>query len=152
MKTPVAPLRTLAAALAATFVLGAAPRFAQQKPVTLRYASGAPPKTPWVVQMERLIKYADEESKGSIKIDGFAGAQLGNEQDTIQQVARGRIDMGGFATGAVALIAQVSPAQREEWRRVMAPAWPQMVKEIGGESEGFFRQVEAARKVCETKS
>jgi len=34
----------------------------------------------------------------------------------------------------------------------MVPAWPQMVKDIGGESEGFFRQIDAARKVCEAKS
>ncbi len=329
----------VAAALTLAPTLGAA----QQKPASLRYTSGAPPKTPWVAQIERFQKAVDEESKGALKIDSFIGAQLGNEQDTIQQMARGRIDMGGFATGAVALIAPemanlilpfyfrnlaesdctidamtkpvsdllakkgvqflgftdigtidlvgkkayvspadvkgikaaaysskmytimwnalgansspmgitewapafqsgaidtvgtpatfyvpsglnkiapvltrlemwsspafvlmnkgifdklpaeqrdallrasarekvadarkeirgfetmirgmhekgggqivpVSAAQREEWRKVMAPAWPQMVKDIGGESEGFFRQIDAARKVCEAKS
>lgn len=72
--------------------------------VTLRYTTGAPQKTPWVTQLERFAKDVDEESKGAIKIDPFIAAQLGNEQDTIQQVARGRIDMGGFSTGAVALV------------------------------------------------
>jgi TRAP-type transport system periplasmic protein len=79
--------------------------FAQDTPaVTLRYTTGAPAKTPWVMQLERLVKDVDEESKSTIKIDPFIAAQLGNEQDTIQQIARGRIDMGGFSTGAVALV------------------------------------------------
>ncbi|MBL8381567.1 MAG: TRAP transporter substrate-binding protein [Burkholderiales bacterium] len=332
------------ALLAAALVVAAAPVAAQQKPpVALRYTTGAPPKTPWVTQLERLQAAVAEETKGTLKIDGFIGAQLGNEQDTMQQVARGRIDMGGFSTNAVAIvvpeltllvmpfyfrsvaesdctldaltkpladllgrrglqflsfsdvgvsdlagkrpfvvpadvkgikaasygtkmstimwntlgansspmgitewapafqsgaidtantpstfyvpsglnkvapvlsrlemwsnpafvlmnkgiydrlapehrealarassrtsaaenrkelrafeamvrgvhekaggqIANVTPAQREEWRKVMAPAWPQMVREIGGESEALFRQIEAARKSCEARS
>jgi TRAP-type transport system periplasmic protein len=91
---------TLFAALAASTA-----SFAQKAPTTtLRYTTGAPAKTPWVTQLERFAKDVDEESKGDIKIDPFIAAQLGNEQDTIQQVARGRIDMGGFSTGAVALV------------------------------------------------
>lgn len=78
---------------------------AQPKPVELRWTSGAPPKgNPWVTQTERFAKEVDEESKGTIKISPFFGSQLGSEQDTVQQVARGRIDMGGFAAGATALI------------------------------------------------
>jgi len=316
---------------------------AQPKPLSLRYTTGAPQRTPWVTQLERFQKAVEEESKGALKIDGFIGAQLGNEQDTMQQVARGRIDMGGFSTNAVAVVvpemtmlvlpfyfrtvaesdcaidaltrpitellgkrglqllsftdvgvsdlagkrpfvnpadvkgikaasygskmgtimwntlgansspmgitewapafqsgaidaantpstfyvpsglnkvapvlsrlemwsnpafilmnkgifdklpaeqkdalvrasartpladnrrelrafeamirgvhekgggqvAQVTPAQREQWRRAMAPAWPQMVRETGGESESFFNQLEVARKACEGKS
>ena len=78
---------------------------AQTSPaVTLRYTTGAPAKTPWVMQLERFVENVNEESKSTIKIDPFIAAQLGNEQDTIQQIARGRIDMGGFSTGAVALV------------------------------------------------
>ena len=32
-----------------------------------------------------------------------AASQLGSEQDTVQQVARGRIDMGGYSGGSAAL-------------------------------------------------
>jgi TRAP-type C4-dicarboxylate transport system substrate-binding protein len=79
--------------------------FAQTSPaVTFRYTTGAPAKTPWVMQLERFVKDVDEETKSAIKVDPFIAAQLGNEQDTIQQIARGRIDMGGFSTGAVALV------------------------------------------------
>ena len=92
---------TLAAAL--TLAHGAA--LAQAKPIELRYSSGAPPKgNPWVMQIERFAKEVDEESKGEIKIEPFLGSQLGSEQDTVQQVARGRIDMGGYSGGSAALV------------------------------------------------
>jgi TRAP-type transport system periplasmic protein len=95
---------SLTAAVAAMLCVGTA-AIAQKAPtVTLRYTTGAPQKTPWVTQLERFVKDVDEESKGEIKVDPFIAAQLGNEQDTIQQIARGRIDMGGFSTGAVALV------------------------------------------------
>ena len=80
------------------------PATAQTPSVTLRYTTGAPPKTPWVMQAERLAKDVGEESKGDVKLDVFIAAQLGNEQDTIQQVQRGRIDMGGFSSVAGALL------------------------------------------------
>jgi TRAP-type transport system periplasmic protein len=75
-----------------------------KKPLELRYTTGAPAKTPWVMQLERFAKDVEEESKGGLKIEQFIAAQLGNEQDTAQQIARGRIDMGGFSNGAVALL------------------------------------------------
>jgi TRAP-type C4-dicarboxylate transport system substrate-binding protein len=90
---------TALAAAAATDVVAQ-----DKKPLELRYTTGAPPKTPWVMQLERFAKDVEEESKGSMKIDQFIAAQLGNEQDTAQQIARGRIDMGGFSNGAVALL------------------------------------------------
>jgi len=97
----------VAATLSMAGVLGAAhlPALAQERPVTLRFTSNAPPKSPWAVQINRLAEKVAEESKGTVKIEPFFGGQLGNEQDTIQQIARGRIDMGMFAIGAVSLLA-----------------------------------------------
>lgn len=95
----------LGAAVALATLAAATGAAAQQKAVELRYTTGAPDKTPWVMQLQRFEKDVDEESKGSLKIASFIAAQLGNEQDTMQQVARGRIDMGGFSNGAVALVA-----------------------------------------------
>jgi len=92
-------------AAAAALVLAVAPTAAQEsKPVDLRYASGAPPKTVWAMQVERFAKNVDDESRGTLKIDIFPNSQLGAETDTLQQVARGRIDMGGFSMNAVALL------------------------------------------------
>ena len=56
------------------------------------------------MQIERFAKDVDEESKGEVKIQPFLGSQLGSEQDTVQQVARGRIDMGGYSGGSAALV------------------------------------------------
>lgn len=88
---------TLTIALAGTAL-------AQDKPVEFRYTTGAPPKTPWVMQLDRFINDVNEESKGKIKIVPFINAQLGNEQDTMQQTARGRIDLGGFSVAAAAAL------------------------------------------------
>jgi TRAP-type C4-dicarboxylate transport system substrate-binding protein len=94
-------LTTIAAALVAGAWASAA---VAQKPIEFRYTTGAPPKTPWVMQLERFAKDVEEESKGTMKIQSFINAQLGNEQDTMQQTARGRIDMGGFSTAAAAAL------------------------------------------------
>jgi TRAP-type C4-dicarboxylate transport system substrate-binding protein len=94
----------LAAAGATVIVALAGAALAQDKPVEFRYTTGAPPNTPWVMQLERFVKDVDEESKGKIKINPFINAQLGNEQDTMQQTARGRIDLGGFSVAAAAAL------------------------------------------------
>lgn len=82
----------------------AAQAFAQGTPLDIKYASSAPPKTVWAMQTERYVDDVNAESKGSLKINAFIGSQLGSEQDTIQQVARGRIEMGGYSLTAVSLI------------------------------------------------
>jgi TRAP-type transport system periplasmic protein len=97
----------LTAIAAAVSLLGApALSIAQEKkPLELRYSSGAPPSgNPWVTQINRFAKDVEEESKGEIKVSPFFASQLGSEQDTVQQVARGRIDMGGYSSGSAALL------------------------------------------------
>ncbi|UYN97057.1 MAG: TRAP transporter substrate-binding protein [Enhydrobacter sp.] len=94
----------LVAASAALTMALAGSALAQGKPVEFRYTTGAPPNTPWVMQLDRFVKDVNEESKGAIKINPFINAQLGNEQDTMQQTARGRIDMGGFSVAAAAAL------------------------------------------------
>ena len=92
-------------AVAALSLAFAGTAVAQDKVTELRYTTGAPEQTPWVnPQLRRFEKDVAEASGGKLKISSFIAAQLGNEQDTVQQVARGRIDMGGFSYGAVALI------------------------------------------------
>ena len=97
---------SILAAIATLIVGGLVPAVSQsQAKVELRYSSGAPPSgNPWVTQINRFAKDVEEESKGEIKIQPFLSSQLGSEQDTVQQVARGRIDMGGYSTGSAALL------------------------------------------------
>ena len=104
MPTPRLPALALSAALL-SLALATGASAQDKKPIELRYTSGAPPKgNPWVMQIERFAKAVDEESKGELKIAPFLASQLGSEQDTVQQVARGRIDMGGFSAGSAALV------------------------------------------------
>ena len=77
---------------------------ASAQTVELRYATSAPPKTVWEMQVQRFQKQVEEGSKGSLKINAFLNSQLGSEQDTVQQVARGRIDSGGYSTTAGSLL------------------------------------------------
>jgi TRAP-type C4-dicarboxylate transport system substrate-binding protein len=72
--------------------------------VELRYATSAPPKTVWEMQVQRFQKQVEDGSKGSLKINAFLNSQLGSEQDTIAQVARGRIDSGGYSITAGSLL------------------------------------------------
>lgn len=109
MVTTSIPRRAAAAGAMALLLAAAAatapvPAAAQDRPVTLRLTSNSPPKAPWALQIERIIAKVAEETKGTVKIEAFYGGQLGNEQDTVQQVARGRIDAGMFAIGAAALV------------------------------------------------
>ncbi|MCP5265742.1 MAG: TRAP transporter substrate-binding protein [Burkholderiaceae bacterium] len=97
-------LKSLLTAFAAASIAVAGTASAADKPVTLRYTSNGPAKSPWADQIRQFVADADAESKGSIKVEPFFGGQLGNEQDTVQQVARGRIDIGAFSTGAVSLL------------------------------------------------
>jgi TRAP-type transport system periplasmic protein len=97
-------LRTAAGLAAAVVVVGTGWAWAQDQNVELRYATSAPQKTVWAMQVERFQKQVEEGSKGSLKINPFLNSQLGSEQDTIQQVARGRIDMGAYSVTAAALL------------------------------------------------
>jgi TRAP-type C4-dicarboxylate transport system substrate-binding protein len=94
------PLRILSCAALLALPLTAA--YGQS--VELRYATSAPPKTVWEMQVVRFQKQVEDASKGGLKINAFLNSQLGSEQDTVQQVARGRIDMGGYSVTAGSLL------------------------------------------------
>ena len=94
------------AALLAGAALGTLPALAQEaKPIELRYAAGAPQRSVWATQVERFAKAVDEESKGTVKIQPYLGAQLGSDVEIIQQVARGRIDMVGVPVPLASILA-----------------------------------------------
>jgi TRAP-type C4-dicarboxylate transport system substrate-binding protein len=76
---------------------------AQGSPVEFKFASSAPPTSPWARQIDRMAAQVAEESKGAVKITPFYGSQLGSENDAIAQISRGRLDMGSFTANAVAL-------------------------------------------------
>jgi len=90
-------------AAAAALLCGIQVAFAQGAK-ELRYASSAPPNTVWDMQTQRYAKEIGDASGGKLKVNAFINSQLGSEQDTIQQIARGRIDMGGYSMTAGSLL------------------------------------------------
>jgi TRAP-type C4-dicarboxylate transport system substrate-binding protein len=68
-----------------------------------KFASSAPPTSPWAKQIDRTAADVAAETKGAVKITPFYGSQLGSENDAIAQISRGRLEMGSFTTNAVAL-------------------------------------------------
>ena len=86
------------AALIASALLLPHASFAQPKPIELRYTTGAPPKgNPWVMQIERLVKEIDDETKGEVKIQPYFASQLGNEMQMLD--GRGGEGGGGMRGG-----------------------------------------------------
>jgi TRAP-type transport system periplasmic protein len=88
-------------ALALTLATGLAQ--SQTTPIEYKFASSAPPTSPWAKQIDRTAAQVAEETKGAVKITPFYGSQLGSENDAIAQISRGRIDMGSFTANSVAL-------------------------------------------------
>ena len=79
---------------------------AAQTPTEWKFASSGQPRTVFANHIERMATEINALSKGTLKIDVFMGSQLGGEGETIQQVMRGRVEMGGFS---LTTIAQVLP-------------------------------------------
>lgn len=71
--------------------------------VELRFASSAPPTSPWARQIDRHASTVIRESKGVVRIKPYYNSQLGAEHEALDQVARGGIEMGFFTLSAVAL-------------------------------------------------
>jgi TRAP-type transport system periplasmic protein len=69
-----------------------------------KFNSSGQPNTPFARHVERMNAEIAEETKGAIKFDIFFASQLGSEAETIQQVIRGRIEMGGFSLSTIALV------------------------------------------------
>ena len=89
------------AALATAVALLASAATAQT--TEFKFASSAPPTSPWAKQIDRMAANVAETTGGAIKITPFYGSQLGSENDAIAQISRGRIDMGSFTANSVAL-------------------------------------------------
>lgn len=68
----------------------------------MKYSSSAPANTPWVKHSEAIRDQLLVNSNNEIQMQLFNGGQLGDELTVIKQVARGRIDLGGFSMTAAA--------------------------------------------------
>ncbi len=81
----------------ATLLTGVA--MAQQ--ITLRAADNQPEDYPTVQGLKFMASYLDAATDGRIKMEVFAGGQLGDERSTIEQVQLGVIDIVRTSTSPV---------------------------------------------------
>ncbi|EYC52985.1 hypothetical protein AZ34_17505 [Hylemonella gracilis str. Niagara R] len=81
----------------------------QSPPVELRMQATAPPGTPWARYVTEWAKNLETLTQGSVVLKA---GPYGSEQDTIQQMARGRLDMGTWSlNGAALLVPELSLLQ-----------------------------------------
>lgn len=93
-----------AIAIATGTLVFAAGQVAAEK--TLKLASIAPENSVWNEMLMLYANRVDELSGGELKLDVFAGGQLGNMADTMSQTLRGRIDIW---TGPAPVMASLAP-------------------------------------------
>lgn len=75
-----------------------------QEPVTLKIASVAPEGTPWADGLVAFRKDIETATGGKLRVKAFLGGVLGDENETVQQTARGQIQGVGASTGALASV------------------------------------------------
>lgn len=93
------PTALVAAALLACLAGTASAQAATE----LKLSTAAPAGSPWAKQLDRLAADVAAETNNSVKISIFYSSQLGTENDVLAQLMRGRVDMGVFTAGSVAL-------------------------------------------------
>jgi len=68
-------------------------------------SAGAPPEaSPWGQISNAFVAKVAELSGGALTVNHFHASQLGDEQTTVKQVARGRLDIGVFSNTATSLL------------------------------------------------
>ncbi len=73
-------------------------------PYTMKIASVAPEGTPWAEGVVSFKKQAEAMAGGKLVVRPFLGGILGDENETVSQVARGQLQGVGASTGAIASI------------------------------------------------
>ncbi|MGM8212924.1 TRAP transporter substrate-binding protein DctP [Virgibacillus sp. W0430] len=74
------------------------------EPVTLRLAENQPDNNPVTIAMMKFAELAEEKSNGSVKIEVYPNAQLGQETENIDQVQDGALEMARVNSVPVAEI------------------------------------------------
>ncbi|MFO7563787.1 MAG: TRAP transporter substrate-binding protein [Enhygromyxa sp.] len=94
------------AAAVSTFFIGRPKAHAGEAEITLKFATVAPPGTPWSVQTSALKKRVKNGTDGRVKIKVYLGGALGDEDSTASRCRKGGI--AGWA-GTTAALASIIP-------------------------------------------
>ncbi|MFV0474644.1 MAG: TRAP transporter substrate-binding protein [Pikeienuella sp.] len=87
-------------ALAAAIALNISSAPASAQSVELRLGTGTPPSHVWTRAAERLATQMAERTDGEVRISVFPASQLGAENDLLQQIQVGVVDMGVISAAA----------------------------------------------------
>ena len=72
----------------------------------LKLSISPPPQTPWGKFVIRIAEKVKKASGGTLTIKNYFNDQLaGNEQNTIRQIVRGRVDLGAHSNTGISLVA-----------------------------------------------
>lgn len=96
--------RLLPAVILGLSCLVGTPSPASAQDFVIKFGTVAPKDTPWSVQLEDIKKRVETESGKKIKMKLMLGGMLGGELEMIEQLQQGRIQGGGFSSGAVATV------------------------------------------------
>jgi TRAP-type transport system periplasmic protein len=89
LKRRQAAIASVCAALAVLAAAGTTPALAQQKTYSLKFNHVLGPKEPYHDGFLAWAKAVDERTKGALKIEVFHSAQLGKEEDILEQIRQG---------------------------------------------------------------
>ena len=94
-------------AVLAAALLTAALHSAYAQEVTIKFASANPDDSYHGVFGHAFKKHAEALSEGRIQVDVFLGGQLGSEQDNVNQVSSGILNMASAAVNNVTPFAPI---------------------------------------------
>jgi tripartite ATP-independent transporter DctP family solute receptor len=94
------------AAAVSTFFIGRPKARAGESEITLKFATVAPPGTPWSKHTSRLKKRVKQGTDGRVRIKVYLGGALGDENSTASRCRKGGI--AGWA-GTSAALASIIP-------------------------------------------
>lgn len=95
---------SLAVALLISVGLAVGPAEIRAETHTLKIASVAPKGTPWAKLLINFKRAVESKSSGRIKVKLYLGGTMGDENSTVRQAARGRIQGVGVSTGSMATL------------------------------------------------
>jgi tripartite ATP-independent transporter DctP family solute receptor len=78
-------------AAATTFFIGRPKAHAGDEEIILKFATVAPPDTPWSKHVDRLKKRVKEGTEGRVKVKAYLGGALGDENSTASRCRKGAI-------------------------------------------------------------
>jgi TRAP-type C4-dicarboxylate transport system substrate-binding protein len=133
-------MRTLYVALLISVGLAFGPAEVGAQTHTLKLATVAPKGTPWAKLLINFKRAVEKKSKGRLVVKLYLGGTMGDENATVRQAARGRIQGVGVSTGSMAtLVPELNAVEIPFMFRSAQEADYVLDKKLTGPMEKLFR-------------